>query len=198
METKDIIQQIASLSDEDRRLVHDFVAFLRWRDRNEPSAAPADPDWRYNLLEYLDAADIRASKKDKGMEVKVAEASVGGVLRPALWQHPPVEGESLVEFHAPIPVDVQNVRLRFATGIRDNNESTGQLVAFRIRVGGWQVWSRAAWPRQWEAVEVPLPFQAGNVLRVAFVTDGLGSHRFAWAAWGEPELVGERVAPPAA
>ena len=38
---------------------------------------------------------------------------------------------------------------------------------------------------------MPLPFQAGNVLKLAFVTDGLGSHSFAWAAWGAPELTGE-------
>ncbi len=60
-----------------------------------------------------------------------------------------------------------------------------------MRIDGWQVWSRAAGPPAWEPVEIPLPFQAGNVLRVSFATDGLGEHQFAWAVWGGPELVGE-------
>jgi hypothetical protein len=37
---------------------------------------------------------------------------------------------------------------------------------------------------------VPLPHQAGNILRLTFATDGLGEHKFAWAVWGEPVLVG--------
>ena len=52
--------------------------------------------------------------------------------------------------------------------------------------------ARAQVPRMGcQPVEIELPFQAGNVLRLAFATDGLGSHRWAWAAWAEPELAGE-------
>lgn len=191
LDTDDIMQQVALLSPADRQQVRDFIAFLRWRAEAEQRAEASAVLWRYNLLEYMDAADVRASKRTSGMEVKAAEAAVGGETRPALWEHPPVEGEAIVEFHVPVPAHVKNARLRFATGIRDGSEGSNQLVAFRVRVDGWQVWSRAGWPRRWEAAEVPLPFQAGNVLRVAFVTDSLGSHSFAWAAWGEPELVGE-------
>jgi hypothetical protein len=191
LEYDDIMQQVGALSPADRQAVGDFIAFLRWRAEAGQQAAATGVLWRYNLLEYMDGADVRASKRMSGMEVKGAEAAVGGETRPALWEHPPVEGEAIVEFHVPVPAQVKNARLRFATGIRDGSEGTSQLVAFRVRVDGWQVWSRAGWPRRWEAAEVPLPFQAGNVLRVAFVTDGLGSHSFAWAAWGEPELVGD-------
>ena len=110
--------------------------------------------------------------------------------RPALWQHPPVAGESAVEFHVPIPAGLHDLRLRFSIGIRDGAQAEDRLVAFRVRVDGWQMWSRAAWPTRWEPVEVPLPHQAGNILRLTFATDGLGEHKFAWAAWGEPVLVG--------
>ena len=124
------------------------------------------------------------------MEIKAATATVAGDHRPAIWQHPPVDGESLIEFHVPIPADLRDLRLHFAIGVRDGAQGAERLIAFRIRVDGWQVWSRAAWPTHWEAVDIPLPLQAGNILRLAFATDGLGEHKFAWAAWGEPVLVG--------
>jgi hypothetical protein len=183
---------VAALSVEDQALVREFVSYLHWR-RSEPCAQERqqEREWRYNFLEYFSQADVRAAKDVKGMEAKAAVATVSGETRPALWQHPPVSGEALVEYHIPVPAGLQNLRLRFAMGIRDGAQGTDQLVAFRVRVDGWQVWSRAGWPRRWEPVELELPLHAGNVLRLAFATDGLGSHRWAWAAWAEPELVGE-------
>lgn len=189
---EDLQGQIAALSAADQALVREFVAYLRWRSSDPcERAANQEREWRYSFLEYFAEADVRATRDVKGMEVKTAMAAVNGEMRPALWQHPPVSGESLVEYHVPVPAGIRHLRLRFATGIRDGSQGSDQLVAFRIRVDGWQVWSRAAWPALWEPVEIELPFQAGNVLRLAFATDGLGSHRWAWAAWAEPELVGE-------
>ena len=187
----ELMRRIALLSEEERSLVRDYVAFLEWRRGDGCGEGDAgQAGWRYNFLEHFPGADTRASKVPAGMEVKVASATVNGVARPALWQHPPVQGESLVEFHVPVPADVRDLRLRFSTGIRDGSQGQEQLVAFRVKVDGWQVWSRADWPAQWSPAEIELPFQAGNMLRLAFATDGLGSHRWAWAAWAEPELVG--------
>lgn len=188
---EELIGRIAALSEEERNSVRDYVAFLEWR-RSEGcgEAAGTATGWRFNFLEHFAEADTRASKDGAGMEVKVAAATVNGVARPALWQHPPVKGESLAEFHVPVPAGVRDLRLRFSTGIRDGSQGGEQLVAFRVKVDGWQVWSRADWPRQWAAAEIELPFQAGNMLRLAFATDALGSHQWAWAAWAEPELVG--------
>jgi hypothetical protein len=193
----DAIQQaLAGLSPADQARVRDYIAFLRWRAGQAADRAAtggtARP-WRFNLLEHFTEADVRTSRSPAGMEVKAAEATVGGERRPAIWMHPPVDGEAAAEFHAAIPAGLRNLRLRFAIGMRDGAQAEERLVAFRVRVGGWQVWSRAAWPGRWEPFEVALPLQAGDVLRLAFATDGLGDHRFAWAAWAEPELVGEEV-----
>jgi hypothetical protein len=187
-----IAQGLTALSPADQAKVAEYIAFLRWQaGSGEPSAAQvATRPWAFKLLEHFAGADVRASRSPTGMEVKAAEAAVGGERRPALWQHPPVDGESLIEYHVPIPAGLRDLRLRFSIGVRDGAQDAERLVAFRIRVGGWQVWSRAAWPTHWEAVEIPLPLQAGNILRLAFATDGLGEHKFAWAAWGEPVLVG--------
>ena len=132
---------------------------------------------------------MRASRGG-GMEVKIAETVVGDESRPALWMHPPLAGEATAEYHVAVPAGLRDLRLRFAIGVREGAQAADQLVAFRVRVDGWQVWSRAAWPATWQPFEIALPFQAGNVLRLTFATDALGSHQFAWAVWGEPELVG--------
>ncbi len=198
-----IRKDLAALSVVDQERVADYIAFLRWRATQDPSELTKPEDagrpWRFNFLEHLAEADVRAAAgrpgggKNTGMEVKTAEAAVNGERRPALWQHPPVSGESLVEFHVPIPAGLRDLRLRFAIGIRDGAQGDEQLVAFRVKADGWQVWSRAAYPRTWAPFEVALPFRAGNILRLAFATDGLGVHQWAWAAWGEPELVGEET-----
>ena len=189
-----LVQDLTALSPADQTRVAEYVRFLRWQAERGGEASPtldaSVRPWDLNLLEHFSGADVRASRGPAGMEVKAAETTVGGERRPALWQHPPVAGESAVEFHVPIPAGLRDLRLRFSIGIRDGAQAEDRLVAFRVRVDGWQMWSRAAWPLRWEPVEVPLPHQAGNILRLTFATDGLGEHKFAWAAWGEPVLVG--------
>ncbi len=190
----DFAKDFNALSPADRERVAEYIAFLRWQAAQGratgPQAEGSARPWQFNFLEHFTEADVRASRSASGMEVKAAEASVGGERRPALWQHPPVDGESIVEFHVPVPAGLRDLRLRFAIGMRDGAQGDEQLVAFRVKADGWQVWSRAAYPRTWTPFEVALPFRAGNILRLAFATDGLGVHQWAWAAWGEPALVG--------
>ena len=195
MDTQDELQQVlADLSPADRERVREYVAFLRWRAQRNAAEAEetgrVECPWRFNFLEHFSEAEVRASRGAGGMEVKIAETAVGNESRPALWMHPPLAGEATVEYHVPVPAGLRDLRLRFAIGVREGARAADQLVAFRVRVDGWQVWSRAAWPATWQPFEIALPFQAGNVLRLTFATDALGSHQFAWAVWGEPELVG--------
>jgi hypothetical protein len=188
-----LLRELGDLSAEDHERVREYIAFLRWRREqgNRPSVMGAVHPWQYNLLEQFRSATIRASGSKAGMEVKAAEASVGGELRPAVWAHPPIRGEAQVEFAVPVPAGLRDLSLRFAVGIRDGSQPTEErLMAFRVRVGGWLIWSHAAWPRRWEPMEIALPLQAGDVLQLSFATDGLGDHEWAWAVWGEPELVG--------
>ena len=197
MEIDDAFSALATLAPADQALVRDYIAFLQWRaaQAHEESASTPARTWRLSFLEHLAEASVHATRDPAGMEVKGAEATVGGEGRPALWQHPPVNGESVVEFHVPVPSGLKNLRLRFAVGVRDGARATDRLVAFRVRVDGWQVWSQAAWPTSWRPFELGLPFHAGDVLRIAFVTDGLGEHKWAWAVWGEPELIGLQTTP---
>ena len=192
-----ITHDLAALSPADQERVREYIAFLRWRASrdNYSLARPelSEHPWRFSFLEHFPEADVCASRDAAGMEVKIAEATVNGERRPAIWHHPPVTGESAIEYHVAIPAGLRDLRLRFAIGIRDGAQTVDQLVAFRVRVDGWQVWSRAAWPTAWQPFEIALPFRAGNILRLTFATDALGSHPFAWAVWGEPEVTGVQV-----
>jgi hypothetical protein len=130
------------------------------------------------------------------MEVRVGEAVCGAESRMALWQHPPVRGASIVEYHVPVPTNVKNLRLRFWTGIRDGSQlAEGNVVAFRLFVNGWRIWSDTQHARLWKLHEVAMPTLPGDIARLQFVTDGLGNHEWAWSVWGEPKLIADMHAP---
>jgi hypothetical protein len=158
---------------------------------SRPMAMTGKP-WVFDFVENMRQAIISADHDPAGMEVRAGEATCGGVTRPALWQHPPVQGGSVVEYRVPVPTEVRNLRLRFATGIRDGAElAESNVVAFRVFVDGWKMWSDTQQQQAWKEREFPMPAVAGDVVRVQFVTDGLGNHQWAWSAWGDPRLVGE-------
>ena len=99
-------------------------------------------------------------------------------------------GESAVEFHVPILAGLRDLRLRFSIGIRDGAEAKDRLVAFRVRVDGWQ---------DVEPRRLAGPVGAGRGAAAAsgrqyppadLCDRWAGEQKFAWAAWGEPALEG--------
>jgi hypothetical protein len=116
---------------------------------------------------------------------------VGGEIRPALWAHPPLTGQAVIEYHVPAPSQVTQLRLRLAYGIRDGAEiAPDNLVAFSVRVNGLRVWGQQSSAQSWQEADIPLNVTSGDMLRLEFRTEVLGSHPWTWAVWGAPELVG--------
>jgi hypothetical protein len=186
-----IANELESLTPESLAELARFVEYLRWKQGDIPAKAPGRR-WAFDLVEHFRRAIVTADHDPAGMEVQVGEATCEGVERMALWQHPPVQGSSIVEYQVPVPADVRNLQLRFATGIRDGSQlAAGNVVAFRIFVNDWRIWSDTQHARVWREHEVLMPTLPGDVARIQFVTDGLGNHQWAWAVWGEPALVGE-------
>lgn len=104
---------------------------------------------------------------------------------------PAAARSAIVEYQVPIPPDVSDLRLHFCTGIRDGSHlAEGNVVAFRVFVNEWKIWSDTQHLRMWRTHEVEMPALSGDVARIRFMTDGLGNHEWAWAVWGEPKLVG--------
>ncbi len=126
------------------------------------------------------------------MDVKLAPAIVGGESRPAMWAHPPVVGQAVLEYYVPIPQQVSELRLRVAIGIRDGAQiSEDNLVAFGVKVNGLRVWGQQTNAQTWQVAEIPLNLLTGDMARFEFTTEALGSHQWTWAVWGSPELSGK-------
>lgn len=188
-----ILEQLETLTPEGLAELARFIDYLKWKQGAASRAGGSQP-WAFDFVEHFRRAVVSADHDPAGMEVQVSEAECGADSRMALWQHPPVEGSSIVEYQVPVPADVGRLRLRFATGIRDGSQlAEGNVVAFRLFVNDWRIWSDTQHVRRWKEHEIAMPSLTGDVARVQFVTDGLGNHRWAWAVWGEPRLVGEIV-----
>jgi hypothetical protein len=188
---EEIADELESLGPESLAELARFVGYLKWKQGSSSSRAAGEP-WTFDFVEHFRRAIVTADHDPAGMEVQVGEATCDSDQRMALWQHPPVRGSAVVEYQVPVPAGVRELRLRFATGIRDGSHlAEGNVVAFRLFVNGWKIWSDTQHTRKWKLHEIDMPALAGDVARIQFTTDGLGNHQWAWAAWGEPRLVGQ-------
>lgn len=187
---EEIVSRLESLEPASLDELARFVEYLNWKQGPVPIQQDGRT-WRYDFVEDFRHAAVSADRDPAGMEVRVGEATCAGDTRMALWQHPPVQESGVVEYQVPVPADVKDLTLEFATGIRDGSElAEGNVVAFRIYVNDWRIWSDTQRARAWRDHQVVMPILPGDMARIQFVTDGLGNHQWAWAVWGEPRLVG--------
>jgi len=189
----EIVGELECLSAASLQELARFVDYLKWKEAPEARQGAGAP-WGFDFVEEFHRATVSAEGSTAGMDVQVGEAACSGEWRMALWQHPPVQGASVVEYQVPVPSNVRHLRLAFATGIRDGSHlAAGNIVAFRVFVNDWRLWSHTQHACRWLEHEVEMPSLPGDVVRVQLVTDGLGNHQWAWAAWGGPRLIGEVV-----
>lgn len=187
---EEIVNQLDSLKAESLDEVGKFIGYLKWKQGLSSAEGEGQP-WAYDFVEHFREASITADQDPAGMDLQVGEAACDSKWQMAIWQHPPIAGSAIIEYQVPVPENVGNLRLTFATGIRDGSQlAAGNVVAFRIFVNDWKIWSDTQHMRKWKRHEVSLPTLPGDMMRIHFVTDGLGNHEWAWAVWGEPRLVG--------
>ena len=185
-----LIKQINQLSTaESLAKLADYIAFLQWQETQEQ--ARAVKGWSFSFIETFREAAVYASQQAAGMDVKLAPAMVGGESRAALWAHPPLTGQAVIEYHVPVPQGVDEFQLQLAIGIRDGAEiAEDNLVAFSVKVNGVRVWGQQSNVQSWQDVTIPLDLPSGDIARIAFTTEALNQHQWTWAVWGEPELSG--------
>lgn len=187
-----LFQQIEQLSTESQAKLADYVAFLQWQEAQGQAAEAKS--WSFSFIEAFKEAAVYANQEPAGMDVKMGPAAVGGETRPALWAHPPLVGQTVIEYHVPVPQGVSQLQLRLAIGIRDGSEiAPDNLVAFSVKVNGLRVWGQQSNAQTWQEAKIPLDLVSGDVTRIEFTTEALGSHQWTWAVWGEPELQGKIV-----
>ncbi|MEO6063187.1 MAG: hypothetical protein ABIQ99_14730 [Thermoflexales bacterium] len=189
-----LITQLRGLGEEDLARTVAFIAFLDWeRRKTQDVSAESDPrEWRADLIDLFPNATVAASVPETlGLDAHLGLALAGGIERAAFFAHPPVRGECVITLRLPIPAGTGNLRLRFGYGIRDGaGIADDNLVAFRVRVNGYRVWSTHTNARRWEEADIALPVEAGSVAAFEFRTEALGDHRYTWAAWAQPRVTG--------
>jgi hypothetical protein len=192
---EEISEMLHDLSPQDLDQVSALVELLRGKKAQtafpkaeaKPSAA-----WSFDFLKSFRGATITSSRDPGGMEIKVGDAICDGIGRAALWEHPPVSGSASVGYLVPLPTGLQRLKLVFAIGIRDGSElPSDRLIAFRVLVNGWKLWSAVKNTHAWEEQILEMPEVSSDVAQIEFVTDGLGDSRWNWSVWGEPRLEGE-------
>ena len=184
-----LFDQIKQLSGDSQAKLAEYVAFLQWQEAR--LAQPSATGWSFSFIEAFKQASSQATIDPAGMDIKMAPAAVGGQSRPALWAHPPVTGQAVIEYYVPIPEQVSDIRLNLAFGIRDGAQmAEDNLVAFGVKVNGMRVWGQQSNAQTWQEAAIPLTMTAGDVVRFEFTTEALGSHEWTWAVWGNPELTG--------
>ncbi len=195
-----LFRRIADLSDESLILLSQYISFLKWQEEQWHSpgeweeAGDDKVAWVFDLIDHFSQARQAATVDSGGMEIKVAPASCDGVIRPAIWQHPPVKGEAVLEYQVIAPMDVDVLKMKFAAGVRDGALlSDDNQVAFRIRVNGRQLWTHLKADATWDDFTIDLPSMAGQTMVIQLITDALGNSRWNWAVWGEPQVVGLRL-----
>ena len=193
---EEICVKLQDLTPEALEEVRALVESLHGREAQAAATvklgAGQDAAWSFDFLEGFPGATLAASRDPAGMEIKVSAATCGGITRAALWEHPPVSGSASVGYLVPVPTGLPKLKLVFAIGIRDGSElPSDRLIAFRVLVNGWKVWSTVKNTHAWEEQELEMPEVSSDVARIEFVTDGLGDSRWNWSVWGEPRLEGE-------
>ncbi len=185
-----LIEQIEQLSPENQAKIATYIEFLQWQETQ--ALVHQSQGWSFSFIETFKEANVQASQEPAGMDVKMAPALVDGQSQPALWAHPPVVGQTIIEYYVPVPQQITKIQLRLAIGIRDGAHiSKDNLVAFGIKVNGIRVWGEQSNSQQWQQIEISLDIAAGDMLHIEFTTECLGSHEWTWAVWGSPELVGK-------
>lgn len=195
-----VTRRIQDLSEQSLIQLSQYISYLKWQeelwhsllDEEEPIPGEEQPlIWQYDFLENFGLARQAATREPTLMEIKVGPASCGMVQQNALWQHPPVTGSAVLEYHLHVPVDVERLRLRFGVGIRDGAMMEGDnFCAFRIYVNGIRLWSATRQQTAWDRHTLDLPSLSGQEVVVQFMTDALGDARWNWAVWAEPQLLG--------
>ena len=114
-------------------------------------------------------------------------ASCGGVVKKAIFAHPPwkgLKGRVIGQFDIHLN-DAVAPELRFFMGIQDGHGSDKGVV-YRVLAAGKEIWS--AWHNTsvWKPVVVSLAPFAGKAVKLELAVDSLGEH---WANWGEPQIV---------
>ena len=124
--------------------------------------------------------------------------SAGGVEKAALFEHPPAEGYTRIQYEVTLPQmgSNENLILHFSIGLRDGVDfelphTKPDGVLFAVEISGERRFEGGSEACRWDEHLIDLSDFAGSVVQVVFLTDcnGAGNTNYDWALWGNPRVL---------
>jgi hypothetical protein len=160
--------------------------------------------WEYHFIEHLSdqSTMVRADRGSVVMKVRNAKSLT--VLRQAIFEHPPANDDTIIQFSAVgIGMHIEKLRLEGSYGILEEFEDeddqlkvsefptkSGNRVRFQVWVNERSILTDDRDDFGWTAIECQEPLRMHQErLQVELRTNCLGDPSWNWAAWGELKLV---------
>ena len=126
------------------------------------------------------------------------EESAGGIKKAALFEHPPAEGYTRIQYEVTLPKveSNENLILHFSIGLRDGvdfelSHTKPDGVQFAIEVSDQRRFESVSEACRWDEHLVDLSDLAGSTVQVGFLTNcnGASNTEYDWALWGNPRVL---------
>ena len=118
--------------------------------------------------------------------------SVGGVVQPSLYQHPPTNGTySQINFSLSMPQIKTGEHILFVSdlGLKDG-ATVSDGVYFRVLVNGQsKLVQKVTYDQTWHLATVDLTAFAGQSVTLTLGTHMFGNSAADWASWGDPQVL---------
>ena len=124
--------------------------------------------------------------------------SAGGVKKAALFEHPPAEGYTRIQYEVTLPQveSNENLILHFSVGLRDGVDfelphTKPDGVEFAIEISDERRFEGVSEVCRWDEHLIDLSDLAGSTVQIAFLTNcnGAGNTNYDWALWGNPRVL---------
>ena len=148
----------------------------------------------YNFVDEFQHSQSSDAEKTSAS----TQDSSGGVEKAALFEHPPAEGHTRIQYEVTLPPmeSNENLILHFSIGLRDGVDfelphTKPDGVRFGIEISDERRFESASEECRWEEHLIDLSDFAGSTVQVVFLTDcnGAGNTEYDWALWGNPRVL---------
>ncbi|MYE90743.1 hypothetical protein F4X33_17290 [Candidatus Poribacteria bacterium] len=148
----------------------------------------------YNFVDKFEDSESSDTEKTSAS----TQDSSGGVEKAALFEHPPAEGYTRIQYEATLPEveSNENLILHFSIGLRDGVDfelphTKPDGVQFAIEISDERRFEGVSEACRWDEYLVDLSDFAGSTVQVGFLTNcnGAGNTEYDWALWGNPRVL---------
>ena len=148
----------------------------------------------YNFVDEFQSSQSNDAEKTSAS----IQDSAGGVQKAALFEHPPAEGHTRIQYEVTLPQmkSNENLILHFSIGLRDGVDfelphTKPDGVQFAIEISDERRFEGVSEACRWEEHLIDLSDFAGSTVRVVFLTNcnGAGNTSYDWSLWGNPRVL---------